>query len=303
MLDLAHHDAWDYLLDVTGRTHHALRRRLPQVGPQPGAARGGRQTADGVDRPGVHAQVEAVYRLHRRAQGPPPRAWRSRAAPAAAPASTSASSPVPTGCGRPTATTRWSARPSSAGRAQLLPPELVGTHVGGPHSHTSGRVTSESFRYLTALFGHAGIEDDLTTCTPQELAGLKAWAALYKELRPLLHSGRVVRADLADDATLLHGVVAADASHAVYCWVRLATSTKAQSGRVKLPGLPARGRYRVRIRTEAGLPSLHQVSGPAWFTAALDGWVPLPGSVLGGAGLPLPTLNPGQALLIEVAAA
>ncbi|MGW6775364.1 alpha-galactosidase [Streptomyces sp. NPDC055037] len=100
--------------------------------------------------------------------------------------------------------------------AQLLPTELIGSHVGAPRSHTTGRTTDSSFRQITALFGHAGIEDDLTARTPDELAALTQWAALYKELRPLLHSGRVVRADLGDATTLLHGVVARDAASALY---------------------------------------------------------------------------------------
>ncbi|MBM9509909.1 alpha-galactosidase [Actinacidiphila acididurans] len=184
--------------------------------------------------------------------------------------------------------------------AQLLPPELIGAHVGPATSHTTARVSSDTFRLTTALFGHAGIEQDLTRCAPEELAHLTAWTALYRELRPLLHGGRTVRADLGTDANLLHGVVGHDGSHALYCWARVATSPEGQSGRVRLPGLAADTPYRVRVRTDLGLPSLNQTGGPAWFTAALEDWVTLPGSVLAVAGVPLPNLNPEQALLLEV---
>ncbi|MGW3243865.1 alpha-galactosidase [Streptomyces sp. NPDC001070] len=183
---------------------------------------------------------------------------------------------------------------------QLLPPELVGAHVGPTPSHTTARVSSDTFRLATALFGHPGIEQDITRCTPEELARLTAWTALYRELRPLLHGGRTVRADLPGDATLLHGVVAHDSTAALYCWARVATSPEGQSGRVRLPGLAPGLRYRVRVRTEIGLPSFHQTSGPAWLTEAIDGWVALPGAVLTSAGVPMPQLNPEQALLIEV---
>ena len=64
--------------------------------------------------------------------------------------------------------------------------------------------------------------------------------------------------------------------------------------------MAADGHYRVRVRTDLGMPSLHQTAGPAWLTAALADWVALPGAVLAVAGVPMPTLNPGQALLIEV---
>lgn len=183
---------------------------------------------------------------------------------------------------------------------QLLPPELVGAHFGPSPSHTTARRSGDTFRLATALFGHAGIEQDITACGDGELARITAWTALYRELRPLLHGGVTVRADLGDEATMLHGVVGHDGQAALYCWARLTTSTEAQSGRVRLPGLAADGRYEVRVRTELGLPSLHQTSGPQWLTGALDGWVPLTGAVLAVAGLPMPTLNPEQALLIEV---
>ncbi|WP_433191086.1 alpha-galactosidase [Actinoallomurus sp. CA-150999] len=185
---------------------------------------------------------------------------------------------------------------------QLLPPELVGAHVGPAEAHTTLRVTADSFRLITALFGHAGIEADLTQCSPEDLERLAAWAALYREFRPLLHHGRVVRADTGDDATILHGVVARDRTSALYCWARLATSPAAQSGRVRLPGLDAAGDYRVRVRTDVGHPSAHHAAPPAWVAQATDEWTALPGAVLSRTGVPMPTLNPEQAMLIEVRA-
>lgn len=153
---------------------------------------------------------------------------------------------------------------------------------------------------ITALFGHAGIEQDLARCSEEELAGLTAWSALYRELRPLLHTGRTVRADLEDEARVLHGVVAQDGSRALYSWARVATSPEGQSGRTALPGLRPDARYRLRVRTELGLPSFHQVAAPPWLTAAQEDWLTLPGSVLATTGLPMPALNPEQAMLIEV---
>lgn len=179
---------------------------------------------------------------------------------------------------------------------QLLPPELVATHLSSARSHTTDRYAADSFRMVTALFGHAGIEEDLTQASAEELEKLAAWTALYRELRPLLHHGRVVRGDV-EDSTVLHGVVSPD--WAVFCWAQLATSPAGQPGLVRLPGLSA-GDYRVRVRGEVGRPSMHQVAAPPWLTAAYEGWVDVPGAVLGGVGLPMPNLNPEQALLIEV---
>ncbi|MFC7329705.1 alpha-galactosidase [Marinactinospora rubrisoli] len=179
----------------------------------------------------------------------------------------------------------------------LLPPELVGSHVGGPVAHTTGRTAPLPFRCATSLFGHAGIEWDITTCTDGELAVLTAWTALYRELRPLLHTGVTVRADLPDPTAWLHGVVAPDRAAAVFCYARLATSPAAYPGRVRLPGLdPERG-YRVRPRWELGEPNFGHVEPPAWLRS---GETVLSGAALGRAGLQMPVLRPENALLLHV---
>ncbi|MGW5353094.1 alpha-galactosidase [Streptomyces sp. NPDC004031] len=299
VLDISHPDAWAYLLERIGtlvgeygigylKWDH--NRDLHEAVHGPG------------DRPAGHAQVEALYRLLDTLRARHPGLEIESCASGGARVDLGILARTDrvwtSDCNDPVerqAIQRWT--------GQLLPPELMGSHVGAERSHTTARVTTASFRLVTSLFGHPGIEQDLTACAPEELALITAWTALYRELRPLLHSGRQVRADLPDDAVLLHGVVAPDTSAALYCWARTETSADGQAGRVPLPGLDAAAAYRVRIRTEPGLPSLHQNAGPAWFTAALEGWVPLPGAVAVHAGLPMPTLNPGQALLLEVRAA
>ncbi|MGW0631463.1 alpha-galactosidase [Streptomyces sp. NPDC002758] len=182
--------------------------------------------------------------------------------------------------------------------AQLIPLEFIGTHLGASRAHTTGRVTPLSFRLATALFGHAGIETDLTACSDDELNTIAAWAELYKELRGLLHSGRMVRADLADEATLLTGVVAQDGTEALYTWARLTTSNPVQPGRIRLPGLDPTRRYRFRVRSEVGAASLHE-NAPAWLESAQrDGFV-VSGAIAAEIGLPMPTLDPQQALLLH----
>ena len=156
----------------------------------------------------------------------------------------------------------------------LLPPELVGSHVGPPTAHTTGRTHELSFRAATALFGHFGIEWDITAASDEERAGLREWIARYKRFRELLHGGEVVRADLPDPAFALHGVVAADRSQALFCFVALGTSASERPGAVRLPGLDPDRRYRV-------------------------GELTLSGRALATVGLQMPLLAPEQALLIE----
>ena len=184
----------------------------------------------------------------------------------------------------------------------LLPPEMCGTHVGPPLGHTTHRMLDLSFRCVTALFGHAGLEWDITTCSPAELDVLRAWAGLYREVRPLLHTGRVVRADLPDDSALLHGVVDEDRAQALFAYVRLTTSPEATPGRVLLPGLDPAARYRLRLRTEAGEPATVQADAPGWWSAAVsvDGFA-VDGAVLSRIGLAMPVLAPAQAALLHLA--
>ena len=251
------------------------------------------------DRPAAHAQIEALYRLLDTLKQRHPALEIESCASGGGRIDLGILARTdrvwPSDCNDPVecqGIQRWT--------GQLLPPELVGAHVGAASSHTTARAHSDTFRLTTALFGHAGIEQDLTACSHEELERLTAWSALYREVRPLLHHGRTVRADLTDTALLLHGVVAQDGSYALYCWARLASSAAGQSGRVGLPGLTAGAHYRLRVRTDLAVPSFHQTAGPPWLRAAMDGWIDLPGTVLVAAGLPMPTLNPEQALLIKV---
>ncbi|MGB3829493.1 MAG: alpha-galactosidase [Ornithinimicrobium sp.] len=183
----------------------------------------------------------------------------------------------------------------------LLPPELQGTHVGPTRAHTTGRVTDLSFRCLTALFGHAGIEWDISVLNDATLDELAGWIALHKRLRPVLHRGRTVRTEL-DDGAWLHGVVSADASRAVFAYIRMSTGAAARPGLVRLPGLDRARRYCVRALDPLGgaTTTLNGVPmrQPSWIAES----VTLPGKALMRHGLSMPVLNPAAGLLIDVTA-
>jgi alpha-galactosidase len=181
----------------------------------------------------------------------------------------------------------------------LLPPELIGAHVGPPVAHTTGRAAELPFRMSTALFGHAGIEWDVTTCDVAEIERLTEWIRLYKRLRPLLHTGDVVHADYPDPSAWLHGVVSAERDHAVYAYARLATPVDTNPPRLRLVGLDATTRYEVRHCGELA-PSFGHGSGvqPGWLTEP----VIATGAALGHAGLAPPRLHPAQAVVFELRA-
>ena len=182
---------------------------------------------------------------------------------------------------------------------QLLPPELVGSHVGAPTAHTTGRTHSLAFRAATALFGHFGIEWDLRTASAEELEALGEWVALYKHERELLHRGTTVRADHADEAHWLHGVVSQDRTRGLFAFVALDTAVAAQPGRLRLPGLDPLTRYRVEpVHLSAGAMVRTRSGAPRWWsepTSAL-------GEVLESVGLQGPMLYPEQALVFRVVA-
>ncbi len=179
----------------------------------------------------------------------------------------------------------------------LLPPELVGAHVGPPRSHTTGRTQALPFRVATAMFGHLGVEWDVSRASAAEREGLAEGIATYKALRGLLHTGDVVHADHPDPAAALHGVVAADGSAAVFAFVQLTTSVGEVPDPARLPGLSPDRSYRVEPLAAGGSPSTSQRSGPPWLRA---GGVVLPGRVLAEAGLAMPALHPEQALLLRL---
>ena len=98
----------------------------------------------------------------------------------------------------------------------LLPPELIGSHVGAHEAHTTKRMHHLDFRAGTAFWGHMGIEWDLTKASQDELARLQQWVGLYRQHRDLLHHGDVVVADHPDPAIWVHGVVAKDRREAIF---------------------------------------------------------------------------------------
>jgi alpha-galactosidase len=182
----------------------------------------------------------------------------------------------------------------------LLPPELVGSHVGPPTAHTTGRTHRLSFRGATALFGHFGIEWDLVTASAEERRDVAALVATYKRHRDLLHTGTVVHADHPDPSVLVHGVVASDRSEALLAYVTVATSAAALPVPARLPGLDREARYTVEPVDTGGSPFTVQRAGPPWWP--VDGAAPpvLPGSFLADVGLPMPVLGPEQAVVLHL---
>lgn len=179
---------------------------------------------------------------------------------------------------------------------QFIPPELLGTHIGPTPSHQTGRQLSLSFRATTALFGHAGIEWDISKLSSAELDTLHNWINFYKAKRSLLHSGEIVRVDYPNDDHYLYGVVGKD--EALFAFAQLRPTTTSHSPNLRFRTLDPKRNYRVEPVYPAGEPGMMLIKPPTWLK---DG-VTTTGAILEEIGLPAPILQPAEALLIEVKA-
>jgi alpha-galactosidase len=180
---------------------------------------------------------------------------------------------------------------------QLVSPEYLGAHVSAPFSHQTGRYMPLSLRCATALFGHLGIEWDITQASEEELAELAAWIQLYKQHRALLHTGRVTRIDTPDDTAWMHGVVAADRSAAIMSYAQLDEPRNDQPTALRVPGLDPVRRYRITDVTPG--EQLPRRSGLA--ENARISTVEASGAALTQIGLAIPALRAltARVLLIE----
>jgi len=203
--------------------------------------------------------------------------------------------------------------------AQLVPPEMMGSHIASGHSHVTGRRHDLNFRAATAVFGHLGIEWNLIDATADELAELKAWVDFYRTERSLLLGGDLVRIDFPDPTLAAHGVVASDRSRAIYSLAFLGRSEVTSLGRIPLPGLDAKRRYRVQpvlagaVQSGLRAPEWWQVQGnlardpynPAEQVRQFGPDISANGIVATGAalsftGLQLAATNPEHAVLLRV---
>ncbi len=181
------------------------------------------------------------------------------------------------------------------GASMLIPPELMGAHVGPERSHTTGRRHDLAFRAATALFGHLGVEWNLLSLDDTELDALAEVIALHQRLRPLLHGGDAVRFD-TEPAYVAHGVYATDRSEAIVSFATIATAISLTPPPLLLPGLDPDRTYRVeRLR----LPGERGGAGrtePRWCSAGAH----VTGLMLATIGIQPPAMHPDTAVLIRL---
>lgn len=180
----------------------------------------------------------------------------------------------------------------------VLPPELMGVHVGDARSHTTGRVADMPLRTLNALFGHFGIEANVLKLADVEAQHLAAAISVYKSARGWLHSADISAIDHPDPALLSTLALAADGAQAFVSVVAVARPFDAISAPLRLPGLDPQALYQVSLHPLWRLPA----KAGKTLTALEQGIAPLvlPGLALWTSGLALPVLHPGSGLLLDV---
>ncbi len=191
------------------------------------------------------------------------------------------------------------------GASMLVPPEVMGAHIGPPRSHTTGRRHSLAFRAVTAMFGHLGVEWNVLELDERERQALAAVIALHRRHRGLLHAGDVVRFDPVPDGSGLgataHGVYAPDRAEALVAVVQMSTAPSLTPPRLRLPGLDPDAVYRVEVVDVLGGAAGGAIAGPAqhqppWVRDTVE----LTGRQLAVLGVQLPTMHPETALLLHL---
>lgn len=181
------------------------------------------------------------------------------------------------------------------GMSYFFPPEVMGSHIGASHCHSTRRRHSIEFRGLTALFGHMGIELDPVKEVQEEKQGFEHYIKLHKMLRPLLHSGRTWRVPTDDSAHQIHAVVSEDVSEAVVMIAQLAMPTNSLSGHLRIPGLEPQSLYKVSVIDKPSNYDDIVNYQPPWTESGCE----LSGAWCAEVGLTMPILDAETAMLIK----
>jgi alpha-galactosidase len=183
------------------------------------------------------------------------------------------------------------------GAQRLMPPEVLGTHIGSPTSHITRRSHSLAFRATTAFFGWLGIEWNLLNASPHEQDRLASVVTQYKEFRPLLHTGVTFREDHSDTNIVVHGVSAHDQSRSLVSVTRLANGPSSHVDPIHIHHLDDDTSFMVKP-LHLGTPTYapHRKL-PQWIE---DGSITMTGRQLREIGVTCPPLLPASSFLFQI---
>ena len=136
------------------------------------------------------------------------------------------------------------------GFSHFYPPEAMASHVS-----RHGLETSYKFRVDVAMSARLGVELDPPTIAAEDRETIRRGIAVYKELRPLLHTGELYRGRSPHDSLCSEvTIVAPDRSQAVlFAFDR---SGKGSRENIKSAGLDADAVYRAEEKNPGSKPAL-----------------------------------------------
>ncbi|KAB7788692.1 alpha-galactosidase [Bifidobacterium leontopitheci] len=181
----------------------------------------------------------------------------------------------------------------------LVPPCMMGEHVGASPAHSTHRETSQELRMAMAFFGHLGVEWNLLKEPDAAAEQLAAWIAEFKRHRAWFAVDTCVHGDDPDSAVRLDGMVKPDCSAAFYRFTQLTTGQTYPAAPVRLTGLDPDAVYRVQpLALDLDLEG----SGMGCGQSPLGWWTPdgvtMTGRALLTYGLRPPALHPAQSVLL-----
>ena len=184
----------------------------------------------------------------------------------------------------------------------LVPPEMIGEHVGASPAHSTHRATSQQMRMAMAFFGHLGIEWNLLKEPQSALDELGVWVDTYKRHRADCAHGTVIHGDEAAPAVRVDGVVSASGERAVYRFTQLTTSQTYPAAPVRLLGLDPDSDYLIQplaCNIGSGEPFTQIGNGQSEL-----GWWNSQGGVMNGGALAAfgrrpPCIHPANAVLFS----
>lgn len=182
----------------------------------------------------------------------------------------------------------------------LVPPEMIGEHVGSFIAASTARPTAERLRMTMPFFGHLGVEWNLLDIDEDSMHVLAEWIAEYKRWRGMLLTAESVYGDDADPAVRVDGMVASDGSRALYRFAQLTSSQTWPVAPIRLPGLDPKRRYRVEphpLTIDLGPRIGNHLSDLLWWR---PGGVEVSGDVLSAYGVRPPQLYLAQSVMIQV---
>ncbi len=174
------------------------------------------------------------------------------------------------------------------GMSFFFPSEVMGSHIGPRECHITGRHLPMTLRAATALFGHMGMELDLTELTEAEETILASAIALHKKHRALIHSGKLVRMENQPHANAF-GIVAKDKSEALFSYTQIASRMDISPEVFHFDGLSSGEKYQMKQVWPTGGDKAGR--GPHLDSAVFSG------EALMAAGMQLPAMRPETALI------